>query len=117
MNRAGHEAGKSPFWWVGYVPAALFVIGLTYLAVTVGGSVLIPLLLAVALTFLLEPLAARLEQRGRSRAAAVLLTLLTALLVVAAVLLFLLPSVYHQLLQSIDKLPLALRALASKAQE
>ncbi len=117
MNRARHEEGKSPFWWVGYVPAALFVIGLTYLAVTLGGSVLIPLLLAVALTFLLEPLAARLEQRGRSRSTAVLLTLLTALLAVAAVLLFLLPSVYHQLLQSIDKLPLALRAVASKAQE
>lgn len=115
MTRAHREA-KSPFWWIGYVPAALFVTVLTYLALTVGGSVLIPLLLAVALTFMLEPLAARLE-RGRSRSAAVLLTLLIALLAVAIVLLFLLPSVYHQLLQSIDKLPLALRAVASKAQE
>lgn len=117
MTSAYSYRGKSPFWWVGYLPAALFVIVLTYLAVTVGGSVLIPLLLAVALTFMLEPLAARLERRGRSRPAAVLFTLLLALIAVAVVLLFLLPSVYHQLLQSVDKLPLALRAVASKAQE
>lgn len=102
MTRSNPEARKLPFWWVGYVPAALFITVLTYLAVTVGGSVLIPLLLAVALTFMLEPLAAHLERAGRSRSAAVLLTLLTTLLTVAVVLLFLLPSVYHQLLQSVD---------------
>ena len=94
------------------MPAVLFLLVLTYLAVTVGGSVLVPLLLAIAFTFPLEPLTARLEQRERSRPA-VLLTLLTALIVLATVLLFLLPSVYHQLLLSINKLPLALRAVAS----
>ena len=108
---------KSPFWWFGYVPVALFVVALLYLIVTAGESVLVPLLLAMALTFMLEPVAARLESRGQSRSIAVLLTLFTALVVVGAVLIFLLPSIYHQLLQSIDKLPLALRAVASKVQE
>ncbi len=100
---------KPPFWWLGYVPAALLVAVLAYLAVAVGGSVLIPLLLGFALTFMLEPLADRLERSGRSRPSAVLLTLLLALLAIATVLLFLLPSVYHQLIESFDKLPLALR--------
>ncbi len=106
---------KTPFWWVGYVPAAVFVAILLYLAVTLGSSVLIPLLLGLALTFLLEPLAARLERTGQSRSSAVLLTLLIAVLVLLAVLLFLLPSVYHQLLESFSKLPLALRAAAARA--
>ena len=41
--------------------------------------------------------------------------MLIAILVLAAVLLFLLPSVYHQLLESVSKLPLALRAVAARA--
>ncbi len=107
---------QPPVWWAGYVPAALLVGFLLYLLVTVGGSILIPLLLAFALTFMLEPLTVRLQAGGRSRSSAVLLTLLTAVLVLALVLVFLLPSVYHQLLESVNKLPLALRAVAARAQ-
>jgi len=116
MKQAVAVNRTPPFWWVGYVPAALFVAVLAYLAVAVGGSILIPLLLGFALTFMLEPLTDRLERRGRSRPSAVLLTLLLALLAIATVLLFLLPSVYHQLIESFDKLPLALRAIALRAQ-
>ena len=106
---------NNPFWWAGYVPAALFVGAVLYIALVVGGSVLIPLLLGFALTFMLEPLAARLERSGQPRSSAVLLTLMIAVLVLAAVLLFLLPSVYHQLLESVARLPLALRAVAARA--
>ena len=99
------------------MPASLFLIVLIYLAATIGQSVLIPLLLAFALTFMLEPLVARFERSGRSRSSSVLLTLLTTVILIAAVLLFLVPSIYHQLQESIEKLPLALRAFASKTQD
>ena len=114
------EAGakrKDPFWWVGYVPAAVLIVTLVYLAVTVCSGVLIPLLLAFALTFLLEPLAQRLQRNGRSRSSAVLLALLISVLIVGSILVFLLPSVYHQMLESVEKLPLALRAVISRAQD
>jgi predicted PurR-regulated permease PerM len=65
---------------------------------------------------MLEPLADWFQRRGRSRSVAVLLTLASAALLVALLLLFLLPSIYYQLIESIEKLPLALRAVASRAQ-
>jgi predicted PurR-regulated permease PerM len=63
----------------------------------------------------LEPLTDWFQRRGRSRIVAVL-TLASAALLVALLLLFLLPSIYHQLIESIEKLPLALRAVATWAQ-
>jgi predicted PurR-regulated permease PerM len=57
---------------------------------------------------MLEPLADRFQRRGRSRNAAVLLTLLTATLAVLLVLVLLLPGIYSQLVESAEKLPLAL---------
>ena len=107
---------KPPFWWVGYVPAALAFVALVWLVVVAGRGVLIPLLLGFAITFMLEPLAAFLERHGRSRHAAVLFTLLIAIVTVTLALVFLLPSIFHQLRESVDKLPLAVRAGAARLQ-
>ena len=107
---------RNPFWWVGYVPLSLFLVALAAFVITVGGPVLVPLLLGFAITFLLEPLTSWFQNRGRSRRAAVGLTLLTAFLVLALILLVLLPSVYHQLGESIRRMPQALRAGAVRAQ-
>jgi hypothetical protein len=46
----------------------------------------------------------------------VLLTLGSAALMGALLLLFLLPGIYHQFIESIEKLPLALRAVAARTQ-
>ena len=107
---------RNPFWWVGYVPVALFLAALAAFVLMVGGPVLVPLLLGFAITFLLEPLTSWFQKRGRSRRTAVGLTLLTAFLALVLILVVLLPSVYHQLGESIRKMPLALRAGAARAQ-
>ena len=107
---------RPPLWWVRWVPAALLIAGLVALTIAIGGTVLVPLLVSFALAFMLEPFTDWLQQRGRSRNAAVLLTLASAVLAVVIVLVFLLPSIYHQLGESIDKLPLALRAAAARTQ-
>jgi predicted PurR-regulated permease PerM len=108
---------RPPFWWVQWIPAALLIAGLIALTVAIGGKVIVPLLVSFALAFMLEPLTDWFQRRGRSRNVAVLLTLASAALLVALLLLFLLPSIYHhQLIESIEKLPLALRAVASRAQ-
>jgi len=107
---------KPPFWWVRWIPAALLIAGLTALTITIGGNVLVPLLVSLALAFMLEPFADWFQRRGHSRSIAVLLTLTSAMLTVAVLLIFLLPGIYHQLVESIEKLPLALRAVAARAQ-
>lgn len=101
------------FWWVRLVPAALLIIGIVVLTIAVGGTVLVPLVASFALAFMLEPVADWFQRHGRSRNAAVLLTLASATLAVLLVLLFLLPSIWHQLSESVEKLPLALRAASS----
>ena len=107
---------RPPFWWVRWIPAALLIAGLIALTIAIGGNVLVPLLVSFALAFMLEPLADWFQRRGRSRSVAVLLTLGSAVLMGALLLLFLLPGIYHQFMESIEKLPLALRAVAARAQ-
>ena len=107
---------RPPFWWVRWVPVALLIAGLIALTIVIGGNVLVPLLVSFALAFMLEPLADWFQRRGRSRSVAVLLTLVSAVLMGALLLLFLLPGIYHQFMESIEKLPLALRAVAAWAQ-
>ncbi len=107
---------KAPLWWARWVPAALLITGLIVLTILIGSTVLVPLLLSFALAFMLEPVADRFERRGHSRNAAVLLTLLVT--IIAALLVFglLLPSIYHQFGESVEKLPLALRAASARVQ-
>lgn len=108
---------RPPFWWIRWIPAALLIVGLIALTIAIGGNVLVPLLVSFALAFMLEPLADWFQRRGRSRSVAVLLTLTSAVLIVALLLFFLLPGIYHQIIESIEKLPLALRAVAARAQQ
>jgi predicted PurR-regulated permease PerM len=107
---------RPPIWWVRWIPAALLIASLIALTIAIGGNVIVPLLVSFGLAFMLEPLTDWFQRQGRSRSVAVLLTLASAALLVALLLLFLLPSIYHQLIESIEKLPLALRAVASWAQ-
>lgn len=101
------------FWWIRFVPAALFIIGIIVLVIAVGGTVLVPLVVSFALAFMLEPIADWFQKRGRSRNAAVLLTLASVTAAVLLLLLFLLPSIWHQLSESMEKLPLAIGAASS----
>lgn len=105
---------RSPFWWVRWVPAALLAAAVALLIVVLGRSVLVPLLVSFALCFMLEPLVERYEARGWSRNVAVLLALTTATVLLVLFLLFLVPSVWFQLQESIDKVPAALQAASAR---
>lgn len=107
---------RPPFWWVRWIPAALLICSLLVVAIVIGGNVIMPLMVSFALAFLLEPLVDRFQKWGRSRNVAVILTLSGAVLLVTLALFFLVPGIYHQLVESIEKLPLALRAVASRTQ-
>src|SRR5262245_14050458 len=102
-------ASRSPLWWARWVPAALLAVAFVVFLIVAGSPVLIPLLLSFALTFMLEPLVEWFQRHRLSRSIAVLAAMSTAIFVVLLILLFLLPSVWHQLQASIQKVPDAIR--------
>ena len=101
---------RPPFWWARWVPAALLAVVFVAFTIVVGSTVLVPLVVSLALTFMLEPLVERFALAVRSRGLAVLLTLLTAAALASLVLIVLLPGIWRQFGESIEKLQLALRA-------
>jgi predicted PurR-regulated permease PerM len=98
------------------VPAALLLAALLLFVVTAGGSVLVPLLASFALTFMLEPLVEWFQKRRLSRNLAVICAIATAIAGVILVLLFLVPSVVHQLQASVQKVPDAIRVASARVQ-
>jgi predicted PurR-regulated permease PerM len=97
---------------------AAFWIGallLLLLFLWVLSGVLLPFILGMALAYLLDPIADRLERAGMSRLWATVSILLIAILVVALVLLIVVPVLVTQLTGFIERLPTyaeRLRALA-----
>ncbi len=70
---------------------------LVLIGVAIGGRViLVPLLSSLALAYLLAPVVVWFARRGWSRPASVLLTMTAATLTLALVLIFILPSFWHQ---------------------
>lgn len=105
-----HSRRNGPLEWMRWIPAALIVFVL--LAGIIIGSrvILFPLLSSFALAYMLEPLVELLERRGWSRTTAVLLTLTIATVVLTLALIFVIPSIWSQLVKSYEQLPYALEA-------
>jgi predicted PurR-regulated permease PerM len=94
---APESAGqRSPFWWLRWVPAAVFIVLLLDLLYVVGRLALVPLLAAFALAYLLNPIVYHVEKRGVSRPIAALAALLIVTLVAVGLLLFIIPGLWEQ---------------------
>jgi predicted PurR-regulated permease PerM len=93
-----------------WIPAFLLLAVLVAILLIGGRIILIPLLCSLALAYLLEPVVEWFERRGWSRVSSVLLTLSAATLATLVVLIFVLPSIWEQLLKSYHQLPQALAA-------
>jgi predicted PurR-regulated permease PerM len=91
----GETKAESPFWWVGWVPAAICGLLLLYLLYVVGRIALVPLLASVALAYLLNPLVQLLEKLGLSRPVAALLTVVAVILAIAIFLTFVIPDLWE----------------------
>lgn len=104
------EERRSPLEWARWIPAVMLALLIGILLFISGRVILVPLLISLALAYLLEPVVEWFERRGWSRPVSVLLTLVAAALAVVLILIFLLPSVWEQLLKSYRQLPAALDA-------
>lgn len=101
---------NGPLEWMRWIPAALVVLVILAGIVIGGRVILVPLLSSSALAYMLEPLVELFERRGWTRTAAVLATLAAAMVVLILALIFVLPSLWAQLVKSYEQLPNALEA-------
>ncbi|MFN7166367.1 MAG: AI-2E family transporter [Pannonibacter sp.] len=93
------------FWLLSLIAFILFM--------TVFSAVLLPFVAGMALAYLLDPVADRLERMGMSRLAATLSILFAFVLVLGIVLILLVPVLGNQMLGFIDRLPGLVRSLQS----
>ncbi|MBS1809250.1 MAG: AI-2E family transporter [Acidobacteria bacterium] len=99
-----------PLEWMRWIPAALIAIVIIASIIIGSRVILIPLLSSFALAYMLEPLVELMERRGWSRTPAVLATLAVTTLALILALLFVIPSIWSQLVHSYEQLPNALQA-------
>ena len=101
---------KGPLEWMRWIPAVLFACLILTLLFISSRVILFPLLSSLALAYILEPLVEAFEQRGWSRTLSVLATLVLAFILLILALIFVIPSLWSQLVKSYEQLPNALEA-------
>jgi predicted PurR-regulated permease PerM len=87
---------RSPFWWLRWVPAIVFIVILLNLVYVVGRLALVPVLASFALAYLLHPIVYHMERRGLSRPLAALTALLIVTLAAVGLLIFIIPGLWEQ---------------------
>lgn len=103
QNNAHNPDGTdrlTPIEWMRWVPAALLTMAFLGFVFVSGRIVLVPMLISIALAYLLAPVVRWFERRGWSRSSSTLLGITAASLLVVLVLIFVIPSVWNQLNQS-----------------
>lgn len=93
----------TPIEWMRWVPAALLAIAFLLFVFVSGRIVLVPMLISIALSYLLAPIVRWFERRGWSRSSSTLLGITAATLLIVLVLIFVIPSVWNQLNKSFDQ--------------
>ncbi len=90
----------TPIEWMRWIPAALLAIVFLLFVFVSGRIVLVPMLISIAMAYMLAPVVRWFERRGWSRSSSTLLGITTASLMVVLALIFVIPSVWKQLNQS-----------------
>lgn len=88
---------RSPFWWLGWVPAVIFAVLFLQLLYVAGRVAIVPVLASFAVAYLLHPLVERFEARGLSRTLASLAALLLVGLSALLFLVFVIPDLWEEI--------------------
>lgn len=102
-NKTGTSDKLAPIEWMRWIPAALLAIVFLIFVFVSGRIVLVPMLISVALAYMLAPVVTWFERRGWSRSSSTLLGITAASLMIVLVLIFVIPSVWNQLNQSYNQ--------------
>ena len=95
---------RSPFWWLRWVPAFIFIILILDLLYIVGSVAIVPVLASFFLAYLLNPLVQAGEKRGISRPVSAVLAMVVVLIVLVGFLSFVLPDLIEQGARSGNKI-------------
>src|SRR6187402_770097 len=95
LKQTPGEGERPPFWWIRWVPTALFCAVVLYLAYVIGRVAVVPVLASAALAYVLNPIVEIFEKRGFSRLWAALLALLVVTVAVAGFLWFVIPDLWE----------------------
>ena len=87
---------RSPFWWIRWVPIVVISSVILYLLYRVGAVVIIPVLVSVALAYLLNPVVQRLEALGLSRTIASIISIVGVMVAVGAFFFYVVPDLWTQ---------------------
>ncbi|HQR34865.1 MAG TPA: AI-2E family transporter [Blastocatellia bacterium] len=102
-TNSGSNNRLTPIEWMRWIPAALLAIVFVVFVFVSGRIVLVPMLISVALAYLLAPIVTWFELRGWSRSSSTFLGMTAATLGLVLVLIFVIPSVWNQLNRSYDQ--------------
>lgn len=102
-NEQLSPAVTAPIEWMRWIPAALLAIAFLVFVFISGRIILVPVLISVALAYLLAPVVGWFERRGWSRSSSAILAITAVSLAVILVLIFVLPGLWKQFSQSYDQ--------------
>ncbi len=94
---------RSPFWWLRWVPAAIFFVLVLYLIYKVGRVAIVPVLASFAMAYILNPFVSFFEKRGISRAISAAAALVIVTLAVMGFLTFVIPELVDQSISASQK--------------
>ena len=89
-----HE--RSPFWWLKWVPAVVFIIIILDLLYILGSVAIVPVLASFALAYLLNPFVQQGEKHGLSRPFSSVVAMLLVGAAMVAFLSFVLPDLFEK---------------------
>ncbi len=96
-SQSSDRPKRSPVEWMRWVPLAIVALIFCIVVFISGRIILVPMLISLALAYLLAPVVTWFERRGWSRQSSVLLAVTSATLVIILILIFILPSFGTQL--------------------
>ncbi|MDQ2936575.1 MAG: AI-2E family transporter [Acidobacteriota bacterium] len=95
---------RSAIWWLRWVPTVVLTLLVLYFLYVIGSVALIPVLASFALAYLLNPVVSQGEKYGLSRPIAAALALLLVTLAVVAFLAFIIPDLWEQSTNAVQKI-------------
>lgn len=97
-------AEKSAIWWLRWIPTVVLTLLILYFLYIVGSVALVPVLASFALAYLLNPVVSHGKKLGLSRPIATALALLLVTLAVIAFLAFVIPDLWEQSTDAVQKI-------------
>lgn len=87
---------RSPLWWLRWVPTVIVSVFILYFLYVVGSVAIVPVLVSVALAYLLNPIVLQGEKRGLSRTVSAIAAILVVALVIAAFMTYVVPDLWAE---------------------